>query len=67
MRKWLIAGLILVIIVAGGIFTLQPSRPIQNPATATITGTLLDSTGTPQVGNDTGDGDPGARGAVPAK
>ena len=34
MRKWLIAGLILIIIVAGGIFTMQRNRPAASPAPA---------------------------------
>ncbi|HLA24186.1 MAG TPA: efflux RND transporter periplasmic adaptor subunit [bacterium] len=34
MRKWVIVGLVMIIVVAGGIFTLQRSRPAASPAPA---------------------------------
>lgn len=34
MRKWLIVGLVIILVVAGGVFTLQRSRPAASPAPA---------------------------------
>lgn len=34
MRKWLIVGLVIIIVVAGGLITLQRSRPAASPAPA---------------------------------
>lgn len=34
MRKWMIVGLVVLIVIAGGLFTLQRSRPAASPAPA---------------------------------